>query len=281
MKNLLFTILFLFASLYSGFSQDDAEGCQDHALFTRMPAYYITTCSHSYNQAEIVTGSTNGDQLRKTIEGNVSAFQYNQKDGTEGKLPSWFQIVKNYDNAFVKIGGKKIFSDGGTATFHVTGDNKDVWITFDLNTSDADGVNVYSFNAKVIEMEAMKQEVQASEIFNKLNTDGYIALYINFETGKSVIQSDSQTIIDQIAEMLKANPSLVISIEGHTDNVGAAAANKTLSENRAKAVMNALIAKDIDKARLSALGMGQEKPVADNRTEEGRARNRRVEIVKK
>lgn len=280
MKKLILIISFLIASIVSGFSQDDAEGCKDHAILTRMPAYFISSCSNSYNQAEIVTGSTNGEQIRKTIEGNVSAIEYNQKEGNEGKLPSWFQIVKNYENALGKIGGKKIFNDGLTATFHVTGNNKDIWISIELNSSDADGVNVYSFYAKIIEMEAMKQEIQASEIFEKLNTEGHISLYINFETGRSDIKTESQKTIDEIAEMLKNNSSLKVSIEGHTDNVGTPATNKTLSENRAKAVMNALIAKGIDKSRLSAKGWGQDKPISDNATEDGKAKNRRVEIVK-
>jgi outer membrane protein OmpA-like peptidoglycan-associated protein len=74
---------------------------------------------------------------------------------------------------------------------------------------------------------------------------------------------------------------LAAGIEGHTDTVGTAASNKTLSGNRATSVMNALIARGIAKSRLSAKGWGQEKPVADNRTENGRAKNRRFEVVKK
>ena len=80
--------------------------------------------------------------------------------------------------------------------------------------------------------------------------------------------------------MLKANPSLKVSIEGHTDNVGSGPANQTLSENRAKAVMNAISSKGINKTLLSSKGWGQTKPVADNKTDEGKAKNRRVEIVK-
>ena len=86
--------------------------------------------------------------------------------------------------------------------------------------------------------------------------------------------------IDQLVEMLKANPTLKISIEGHTDNVGTAAANQTLSENRAKAVMNAIIAVGISATQLSAKGWGATKPIADNTTDDGKAKNRRVEIVK-
>lgn len=80
--------------------------------------------------------------------------------------------------------------------------------------------------------------------------------------------------------MLKTNPTLKISIEGHTDNIGNSQSNQTLSENRAKAVMNAIISNGIDKLRLSSKGWGQTKPIDDNKTEEGKATNRRVEIVK-
>jgi outer membrane protein OmpA-like peptidoglycan-associated protein len=117
-------------------------------------------------------------------------------------------------------------------------------------------------------------------MFKEINANGHIALYINFETGKWDIQSDSQKTIDQIAQMLKENPSLKVSIEGHTDNVGNAAGNQSLSENRAKSVMNAVVAKGVDKGRLTSKGWGQTKPVADNGSEDGKAKNRRVEIVK-
>jgi len=98
---------------------------------------------------------------------------------------------------------------------------------------------------------------------------------------KSIIKPDSKQTISQIVQMLKANPGLNISIEGHTDNMGNPKSNKTLSDERAKAVVSAIVAQGIDAKRLSALGHGQEKPVADNKTEEGRAKNRRVELVKK
>ena len=80
--------------------------------------------------------------------------------------------------------------------------------------------------------------------------------------------------------MLKSNPTLKISIEGHTDHVGNIQSNQTLSENRAKAIMNAIGSKGVDKLRLSSKGWGQTKPIDDNQTEDGKAKNRRVEIVK-
>ena len=73
--------------------------------------------------------------------------------------------------------------------------------------------------------------------------------------------------------------SSTISVEGHTDNVGNAAANKKLSEQRAKAVLDYLVGRGVDKKRLKSVGYGLTKPVADNKTEEGRSKNRRVELV--
>ncbi|MGZ3614206.1 MAG: OmpA family protein, partial [Thermodesulfobacteriota bacterium] len=133
----------------------------------------------------------------------------------------------------------------------------------------------------ILEMQPMTQEVTADAMYAALNKDGFVALYINFDTGKSDITPESRGIVDQIAALLQAHPELKVSIEGHTDNVGTPQSNKTLSLQRAKSVMNAVGQKGIAATRLTAVGWGQEKPIADNRSEEGRAKNRRVEIVKK
>ncbi len=139
----------------------------------------------------------------------------------------------------------------------------------------------WEYRLIVVEIEEMVQEVTASDMLDALNRDGYIALYINFDTGKFEIKPESQPTIDQIFQLMKDNPELKLSIEGHTDNVGSPSNNKVLSDNRAKAVMNAVVSSGIDASRLAAVGWGQERPIADNRAEEGRAKNRRVEIVKK
>jgi OmpA-OmpF porin, OOP family len=127
----------------------------------------------------------------------------------------------------------------------------------------------------------MTQEVTADAMYDALSKDGFLALYINFDTGKADIKPESQGTIGQIAALLAAHPELKVSIEGHTDNAGTPASNKTLSEARARAVMAAVVKAGAAPARLAAVGWGQEKPIADNRSEDGRAKNRRVEIVKK
>lgn len=127
----------------------------------------------------------------------------------------------------------------------------------------------------------MKQQVTATDMLSALEKNGRITLYINFDTAKADIKPESAAIVDEIVALMRNNTQLNIAIEGHTDNVGTAASNQTLSEARAKSVMAAIVAKGIPAARLSAQGFGQTKPIADNATEEGKARNRRVELVRK
>jgi outer membrane protein OmpA-like peptidoglycan-associated protein len=171
------------------------------------------------------------------------------------------------------LGGKKIFVNDQYLSYSLKKNSKEYIICVTMN-----GNIIHELI--VLEIAPMKQEITANEMLDALNKNGYIALNILFETGKSDIQQESLPIVDQIFELMKSDATLKISIEGHTDNVGDAAINKKLSNDRAKAVMDALITKGIDKTRMSFVGWGQEKPVADNRTEEGRTKNRRVEIVK-
>ena len=86
--------------------------------------------------------------------------------------------------------------------------------------------------------------------------------------------------INRIVTLMKENPELKFSVEGHTDNTGTSANNQTLSEARSQAVVDKLVEMGISKDRLKAAGKGQTAPIADNATDEGRAKNRRVEFVK-
>lgn len=125
--------------------------------------------------------------------------------------------------------------------------------------------------------------VTSDEMAKALDAAGHIALYgIQFDTNKSSLKPESVDTIAQIAKLLQAQPALKLDVVGHTDNVGDAAANLKLSQRRADAVVVALVEDHgIDEARLSSRGEGLGKPVADNATEEGRAKNRRVELVKR
>jgi OmpA-OmpF porin, OOP family len=269
MKKIIITLAVLVSGITSGFAQD-AEGCKDHPLFSRMPGYYISECTGNYNKLDFYT--RNGEDT--IVEGELSYawYVFNTESGlTE---PSYLQIVRNYSNAVSKAGGRKIYEYDGLGCFELKKNGK-IYLIKVACTNNSD-ILLY-----IAEIEPMKQEITANEMLDALNKDGFISLDILFDTGKSTIKSESRSIIAQVDELMKMDPALKISIEGHTDNVGDAAANKKLSTDRAKAVADALSALGIDKSRLSYVGWGQEKPVADNRTDDGRAKNRRVEIVKK
>lgn len=124
------------------------------------------------------------------------------------------------------------------------------------------------------------QETKAEDLEKSIKDTGKATVYINFAVDKATIESSSNTVITEIAKMLKQDPSLRLSIEGHTDNSGTEAHNQQLSEKRAEAVKNVLTKDGIESNRLSSKGLGQSKPIADNATEDGKAQNRRVELVK-
>ncbi|GAA4175546.1 OmpA family protein [Sphingobacterium ginsenosidimutans] len=124
------------------------------------------------------------------------------------------------------------------------------------------------------------QKITADDITKDLSETGKSIVYITFDTDKSSITTGGTDLVIQIAEALKNDPKLKIAIEGHTDNTGDAAHNKKLSDERANAVLTALVGQKIDKSRLSAKGYGAERPLVANDTEDNRAKNRRVELVK-
>lgn len=136
----------------------------------------------------------------------------------------------------------------------------------------------------IIEVKAMTQNmvtVKAEEMSKSITTSGRIALYgILFDFNKAEIKPASKTTLEEIAKMLKAEPTLALHVVGHTDNVGSYEFNLGLSKKRAEAVVAALAAEyGISASRLTANGVANLAPVAVNTTEEGRAKNRRVELV--
>jgi outer membrane protein OmpA-like peptidoglycan-associated protein len=130
----------------------------------------------------------------------------------------------------------------------------------------------------------MNQDVvaDASSMANSLKQTGKVALYgIYFDTGKATLKFESQSTLQEIAKLLKADTGLKLFVVGHTDNTGIFEANMKLSMERATAVVNALVSQySVSAASLKACGDGPTAPVASNDNEEGKALNRRVELVK-
>jgi outer membrane protein OmpA-like peptidoglycan-associated protein len=280
MKRILAGLAFV---LSAGFAQagDDVKGSKDHPLLTRYPKSFIAEYEKNFNSVKFKVKTADGKVEEQAVEGQATVIKYFYDSPDE--QPSPLQIIRNYQNAIKSIKGETVFErapqemDPGETTLKVSANGKDLWIKVEPDIWSAP---THSYRLTVVEVEAMAQVISANAMLDALNKDGFIALYINFDTGKSDLKTDGQATVKEIVAMLKSAPGLKISIEGHTDNVGTAASNQKLSEARAKSVMNAIVSGGIAQDRLGAKGLGQTAPVADNRTDEGKAKNRRVELVK-
>ena len=276
MKKLTAFLIFIVAFLVPSVAQEDAEGSKDPSLFTRMPGFYIS----NYDELQfdkfdfpVSEGKT------QSVEGHHYHINYYLNDNA--KTPSGIQVMRNYTNAIKKIGGQVVyeFEDGGTqySIMKLVKNGKEVW-------AEVSGASNGMYNLDVVEKQAMEQDVvaDASSMANTINESGKVAVYgIFFDTGKSTLKPESQPTLKEIDKLLKEDPSLKLYVVGHTDNTGIFSANIKLSMDRAMAVVNALVSQySISAARLTAFGDGPTSPVASNDKEEGRALNRRVELVK-
>lgn len=160
---------------------------------------------------------------------------------------------------------------------------------FILRTTDKGNIYVQftSNNAggtlNILQEQDFKQtitKVTADQISKDLSEKGKSILYINFDVDQATVSTQSMEIVDQITLVLQKDTTLKISIEGHTDNSGEPSHNKKLSSDRANAVKTVLISKGIDENRLSTKGLGSDFPLTNNDTQENKAKNRRVELVK-
>ena len=122
----------------------------------------------------------------------------------------------------------------------------------------------------------------AVPLYDRLASEGKIVTYaITFETGKADLKPESAIEINRVAKLMQEHADLNFEVQGHCDNTGSDAVNDPLSQKRAEAIVAALEKQGIDKSRLTAVGKGSHFPIADNSTDEGRAKNRRVEFVQK
>jgi OOP family OmpA-OmpF porin len=265
-------LLLLATNLYA--AQTDNAKCEDHPLFTRMPGSFIYNCDHKQFDARdfvIVKGKT------IHVEGELWWLTYYPFNDLKSK-PSEIQIRRNFENAINKLGGTLIGkTKNNRQIFKLTKDGKEIWVEVW-----AEFTGKYGFT--IIQKGEMAQDVVANaEVFsNDIRTTGHAAVYgIYFDTGKSTINPESAAAIAEIAKLLKSDPDLRIHVVGHTDNVGSVDSNIKLSQSRAEAVIQELVTNNgIAPARLSAFGCGQFAPLMSNDTDEGRAKNRRVELVK-
>ncbi len=261
----------------------DLPGFKDPALFTRMPGYFLDysgSLRESQFDAYEFWVQKGAKAERQQIEGHKIAYYY-RFDASSGQVPpSPLQIQRNYHNATLKIGGKVLYEEGlhssyNRATFLIAKDGRETWAEFQSGGG-------LSYSLTIVEREAMHQDVvaNAEALKSGLAESGHVEIQgIFFDFNKSEIKPESQPALQQVTKLFQDSPSLRVWVVGHTDNVGTAEFNVTLSNARASAVVKALVSAGIDARRLTPHGDGPFAPVATNATEEGRAKNRRVELV--
>lgn len=276
MRKLLFVLvtgMFLFSPIYV-FAQADKAGCKDHPLFpSRMPEYGIESCKvEDFGRYEFF--SVKGPKT--PVEGRFTFITYTFT-GQRASEPSGLAIVRNYENAIQKTGGTILQSDPNRwINGKIEKDGMEVWAQIEKGNG--------KIWLRIIEKKVMEQHIvaDATSLGKGIRATGHVAVYgINFDTGKSTIKPESAQAISEIAKLLTGDPALKIFVVGHTDNVGGIDSNNKLSQDRAEAVLQSLV-KDhgIARERLRSAGCGPFAPVATNDAEDGRAKNRRVELVK-
>lgn len=274
MKRTLLFALLISAGLLVNAQENAHCDTIEPSYISRMPGFVISGCQYSeFNEQEFTPEFPKGKQATFQKSGLYRRITYS-KDESVSRVVSGVQIRSNYLNAVLKAKGKSLSVNNDV--FQLRYENKDVFFQVDYATDNDDR----GYVLRVIEVESMKQDIEIS-FSDAMNTDGKIALYgIFFDTGKSVIKPESGPALQQVLDYLKENPSVKIVVVGHTDNTGVYAGNITLSKARAKAVKDYLVAKGAGASRLLSEGVASLCPVSTNSTEEGRAKNRRVEIVK-
>lgn len=277
-QNLGLFAAILMAACAAGAQSKNVAGSKDRALFTRMPHYTLTDYKESQFDASDFTVQKGNGREEQRVEGHKVEYRYDF-DSSAGVMPSMLQIVRNYQNPAVKVGGKVMyFQDGADvdATFLIARNGQETWAFI----SALGGGSTYVMT--IVEKQGMQQDVTANADAMKsgLADTGHAEVQgIFFDFNKSDVKPESQPSLEEVVKLLRGTPALRVWVVGHTDNVGAVEANVALSNMRAAAVVAALVKLGIDARRLTPHGEGPYAPVASNSTDEGRAHNRRVELV--
>jgi OOP family OmpA-OmpF porin len=248
----------------------DAKGCVENKVVTRMPGCYILRCdSKDFGAVEMPRkASERGHQVEGELESTVYRCP-------SGKSP--LELGRNTEAALKNAGFNILYTDvyTGGARFYMTAQKGVQWVKLYV-VSDA-------YELTAVKQKQMEQVMTANSGVwaQQINQTGRVSVYgINFDTGKSTIRPDSEPALNELVKLLQANSSWAMVVAGHTDNVGAQAANLALSRERAQSVISWLSGHGVPAGRLVPAGFGDSRPVAGNQDEEGRQKNRRVDLVR-
>jgi outer membrane protein OmpA-like peptidoglycan-associated protein len=288
----------------------DMEGSKDHPLITRYPGSYIAKyLTKEFDEFSLPLGPVEEENKitkNQHLEGKITRIVYVAPAGR-----TVLEVFRNYQSALKKAGFETLFTCGPQGcgstianAYANSGDNTDYWgpehgihyisaklarpegdVYVSLLVDDQGPDSRANAELYVIEVKPMESDlitVNAASLAKDINRTGHASVYgIYFDTGKADVKPESDATLKEIAKLLQGDPSLKLYVVGHTDNQGALDMNMDLSRRRAEAVLSALTTKyAVPAVRLKAYGSGPYAPVASNDSEAGRAKNRRVELVK-
>lgn len=255
----------------------DYRGFHDPALFSRVPNYFLSEggsfVEAQFDSHDFRVVDKASDENRR-IEGHLLKYGYSFDDRRGAAPASAKQIVRNYLNAAARLGGKVLYDGGDRCTLMLARNGQETWVEVEAFGN--------SYNLVLVERQAMRQEVvaDAAALKGGLAQDGHVEVPgIFFDFNKAEVKPESAPALKELVRLLKSAPALKVWVVGHTDSIGSPEANLQLSNARAAAVIRSLTQLGVDPRRLGAHGAGPYAPLASNRSDPGRARNRRVELV--
>jgi outer membrane protein OmpA-like peptidoglycan-associated protein len=247
----------------------------DYRLLGHMPNYQASPPEkRNFDKANFLVKDADGSSRDVEVQGTRFSVVYKLAQNT--KPNSDLDIQEHYRAALAAFGAQILFADGRNTVARLNdAAGQLVWVKIysQETTIELTAIEEKAFQASI-------KPPEASALKTALARDGHVALYVNFDFNKAALKPDAAPVIAQIVTLMKDDPSLKLEVSGHTDNIGEHDYNVKLSASRAAAVVAAIVAQGIQAGRLSATGNGPDKPVADNGKEEGRAKNRRVELTK-
>lgn len=299
-KPFVFSLFLLLPTFVLWAQRADVAGSKDHPLISRYPGMVITSYRvNEFNEFILPLSKVDpatGRSFAKSqkLEGKVTRIYYEYPEAR-----STLEIYHNYEDALRKSGFVALFTCDSEQTcgfgiVNLVQENSDQWggqqrhLSAKLSRSAGDVyVSLHirtGVQLDVIELKPLQSglvTVDAAALDNEISTNGHIAVYgVFFDSGQAEVKSESDAALAEIAKLLKLKADLKLYVVGHTDTVGNMRSNIDLSQRRADATVKVLVNKHgIAPSRLQAWGDGPTSPVATNKTEEGRAKNRRVELV--
>lgn len=269
---LLACALFVWGSATVRAAQDDPP--PEHPVIKPMTGATASARSHVDDFGRLVVnyrGAAASDQ--RVAEGRYWELFYQLAD----RATSRDEILSNYESEARRLGGEVFNRNSTRMVFRLTQPGGGViWCRLDARSGGA-------YELEIIDEAELDLSVEfdADALLDVLNRDGRVAIYgILFDVNRATLRPGSGAVLDTIASIMDADPGLRLEVQGHTDATGTAERNRVLSRERAGAVVSALRLYGVDAGRLVARGFGPDQPIGDNSTDEGRQRNRRVELVR-